>query len=93
MKNNMEQFEKFSMLEHKDTITSADTPQMIFGEHQITVLEISDDEIEKAAYKWCKELDENGFVRTGDDYEVRELPTWIAGAIWYREQLKKLNEK
>lgn len=25
MKNNMEQFEKFSMLEHKDTITSADT--------------------------------------------------------------------
>ena len=83
MKNNMEQFEKFSMLEHKDTVTSADTPQMIFGEHQITVLEISDEDIE--AY-----IDKNFIFNNEGNWQRKYFK---AGAVWYREQLKQLNEK
>jgi len=83
MKNNMEQFEKFSMLEHKDTVTSADTPQMIFGEHQITVLEISDEDIE--AY-----IDKNFIFNNEGNWQRKYFK---AGAVWYHEQLKQLNEK
>jgi hypothetical protein len=53
--------------------------------------EISDEEIEMAAYEWCKGTDENGFVRTGDDYDNHELPAYIAACKWYREQLKRNN--
>lgn len=84
LKNNMKQFEKFSMLEHKETITSADTPQMIFGEHQITVLEISDEEIYKASHQ---EINHGG----GSEGWIKAA--FRQGAVWYREQLKKLNEK
>ena len=44
----------------------------IYGEHQIQILEISDEEIEKVSY------DQATFA-----------PSCIAGARWYREQLKK----
>lgn len=65
-------FKQFNMYEHKETIATSDTPQRIYGEHQIQMLEISDDEIEKASY------DQATFA-----------PSFIAGAKWYREQLKK----
>lgn len=78
-----ENFKQFSLYEHKETITSADTSQMIFGEHQITVLEISDEEIAKQGFlhSYANELpDENAI-------------SFIQGAEWYRERLKQLNEK
>ena len=55
--------------------------------------EISDEEIEKAALKWCKDIGEDGYVNSGDDYDIHELSAYIAGAKWYREQfkLKKIN--
>lgn len=65
-------FKQFNMYEHKETIATSDTPQRIYGEHQIQMLEISDEEIEKASY------DQATFA-----------PSFIAGAKWYREQLKK----
>jgi len=52
-------------------------------------IEISDDEIEKAALDWCLGLDEKGCNNTGDDYDNHELPAFIAACKWYR---KKLNE-
>ena len=64
-------FKQFNMYEHKETIATSDTPQRIYGEHQIQMLEISDEEIEKASY------DQATFA-----------PSFIAGAKWYREQLK-----
>ena len=51
--------------------------------------EISDEKIEKAAYEWCKGIDEDGYVRTGDDFDISELPAFIAACKWYREQLKQ----
>jgi hypothetical protein len=51
--------------------------------------EISDEEIEKTAYEWCKGIGEDGYIRTGDDYDISELPAFIAGAKWYKEQLKQ----
>ena len=66
-----EPFKQFNMYEHKETIATSDTPQRIYGEHQIQMLEISDEEIEKASY------DQATFA-----------PSFIAGAKWYREQLK-----
>jgi hypothetical protein len=50
--------------------------------------EISDEEIEKAGKEWCHAIGEDGFVNSGDDYDIHELPAFIAGAKWYREQLK-----
>jgi hypothetical protein len=52
-------------------------------------IEISDDEIEKAALDWCLGLDEKGCKNTGDNYDNHELPAFIAACKWYR---KKINE-
>ena len=51
--------------------------------------EISDEEIGQAGEKWCHAVGEDGFVNSGDDYDIHELPAFIAGAKWYREQLKQ----
>jgi hypothetical protein len=50
--------------------------------------EISDEEIEKAAKEWCHAIGEDGFVNSGDDYDIHELPAFIAGAKWAIEKLK-----
>ena len=50
--------------------------------------EISDEDIEKGALEWCLGVDETGCCNTGDDYDVHELPAFIAACKWYREQLK-----
>jgi hypothetical protein len=55
--------------------------------------EISDEEIEKAGKEWCHAIGEDGFVNSGDDYDIHELPAFIAGAKWYREQLKNIDKK
>jgi len=50
----------------------------------------SDEEIDKKAYNWCQvEHDENGFIRAGDDYDIKELPSFIGGAKWMKEQILK----
>jgi hypothetical protein len=51
--------------------------------------EISDEEIEKVGEEWCHAIGEDGFVNSGDDYDIHELPAFIAGAKWYKEQLKQ----
>ena len=56
---------------------------------QLIPAEISDEEIEKAGEEWCHAVGEDGFVNSGDDYDIHELPAFIAGAKWYREQLKR----
>jgi hypothetical protein len=55
---------------------------------QAIEMEISDEEIEQAGEEWCHAIGEDGFVNSGDDYDIHELPAFIAGAKWYREQLK-----
>ena len=55
--------------------------------------EISDEEIEKAGEEWCHAVGDDGFVNSGDDYDIHELPAFIAGAKWYREQLKNIDKK
>ena len=82
MKNNMKPFEQFSLLEHKDTIASSDTK--IYGEHKITILEISDEVIYKACHR---EINHGG----GSEGWIKAA--FRQGAVWYREQLKKLNEE
>ncbi len=54
--------------------------QRIYGEHTITILEISDEEIEDAGetFHWD--------FRGATEFE---LSAFIFGAKWYREQLKK----
>jgi hypothetical protein len=48
----------------------------------------SDEEIEKKANNWCTvELDEDGFVRLHDYYDLYELPAFIAGAKWMRDKI------
>ena len=55
--------------------------------------EISDEEIEKKANNWCTvELDEDGFVRLHDYYDLHELPAFIAGAKWMKEQILNQNK-
>ena len=50
--------------------------------------EISDEEIEKKANNWCTvELDEDGFVRLHDYYDLHELPAFMAGAKWMRDKI------
>ena len=41
--------------------------------------DVREDDVEKLALEWCKGVGEDGFVRTGDDYDVHELPAFIAG--------------
>ena len=41
--------------------------------------DVREDDVEKLALEWCKGIGEDGFVRTGDDYDVHELPAYIAG--------------
>ena len=53
----------------------------------------SDEEINKKAYDWCRvEDDENGFIRAGDDYDIKELPSFIGGAKWMKEQILNQNK-
>jgi hypothetical protein len=52
--------------------------------------EISDKQIQKAGEEWCHAVGKDGFVNSGDDYDIHELPAFIAGAKWYREQLKQI---
>jgi hypothetical protein len=59
------------------------------GYYRATPDEISDEEIGQAGEEWCHAIGEDGFVNSGDDYDIHELPAFIAGAKWYREQLKK----
>jgi hypothetical protein len=51
--------------------------------------ELSDEEIGQAGEEWCHAVGEDGFVNSGDDYDIHELPAFIAGAKWYKEQLKQ----
>lgn len=55
----------------------------------LTPIELpSDEEIEKKANNWCTvELDEDGFVRLHDYYDLYELPAFIAGAKWMRDKI------
>ena len=59
------------------------------GYNRATPDEISDEEIGQAGEEWCHAVGEDGFINSGDDYDIHELPAFIAGAKWYREQLKK----
>ena len=61
-----EQFKQFSLYEHKETITSCDTPT------NLQTNEPTDEEIIKAA-----------------EDQATFAPSFIRGAQWYREQLKK----
>lgn len=54
--------------------------QRIYGEHTITILEISDEEIMEGIIKHCK---------IPHDRLYAEINAMIEGAKWYREQLKK----
>lgn len=84
-------FTQFNMYEHKETIASSDTPQnplskltweeafKIYGEHQIQMLEISDEEIEEASRQ----------INYGGGSEGWIKDAFKKGAKWYREQLKK----
>lgn len=73
-----EPFKQFSMYEHKETIATSDTPQRIYGEHQIQMLEISDEEIEEASRQINYGGGSMGWIKDA----------FIKGAKWYREQLK-----
>ena len=54
----------------------------------------SDEVINKKAYDWCRvEDDENGFIRAGDDYDIKELPSFIGGAKWMKEQILGKEDK
>lgn len=78
-----EPFKQFSSYEHKETITSSDTKVSIsFLDNVPTTspLEISDEEIEKAAKE--KHV---GLSRDVANYRG----CFVQGAKWYREQLKK----
>ena len=72
-------FTQFNMYEHKETIASSDTPQIIYGEHQIQMLEISDEEIEEASRQINYVGVAEGWIKDA----------FKKGAKWYREQLKK----
>ena len=52
-----------------------------------------EDDVKKLAEDWCKSIGEDGFVNSGDDYDIHELPAFIAGVKWYREQLKNIDKK
>ena len=75
-----ETFKPFSLYEHKDTITSADTP--------VFYQTISDEELEKLAEK---EYPFDELVDT--DYKgmiiSAERGAWVNACKWYREQIKK----
>lgn len=75
-----ETFKPFSLYEHKDTITSADTP--------VFYQTISDEELEKLAEK---EYPFDELVDT--DYKgmiiSAERGAWIEGIKWYKEQIEK----
>ena len=51
--------------------------------------ELLDEQIGQAGEEWCHAVGEDGFVNSGDDYDIHELPAFIAGAKWYKEQLKQ----
>ena len=56
----------------------------------LTPIELpSDEEIGTNAYAWCQVPDERGYINSGDDYHVHELPAFIAGAKWVIEQIKQ----
>ena len=59
------------------------------GYNTATPDEISDEEIGQAGEEWCHAVGEDGFINSGDDYDIHELPAFIAGAKWYRKQLKQ----
>ena len=42
----------------------------------------SDEEIAGKAYAWCQIPGDDGYINSGDDYDVHELPAFIAGAKW-----------
>ena len=83
-------FKQFSLYEHKDTITSADTPvskTFLETEQKLPQQEISDEEIEKTSIKI------NGHISSyvyDNEYE-NIISSFINGAKWYREQLKEKN--
>lgn len=58
-------------------LSALNNPQMIFGEHQIQMLEISDEDIK-----------EKMFGGQFDDQDDDDLSMFF-GAKWYREQLKQ----
>ena len=60
-------------------------PQRIYGEHQIQMLEISNEEIFTQAKKEMEEW-------YGSDATI-ETDSYFRGACWYREQLKKLGSQ
>ena len=55
--------------------------QRIYGEHQIQMLEISDEEIEKSAKEW--------YNKKGIANYKAEIRAWVSACKWYREQLKQ----
>ena len=46
-----------------------------------------EDNVEKLAEDWCKSIGEDGFVNSGDDYDIHELPAFIAGYNKAKETL------
>ena len=78
--------------EFKESVQSGETLSDKYQQYKDwlnEIPEISDEEIGQAGQKWCHAVGEDGFVNSGDDYDIHELPAFIAGAKWYREQLKQ----
>jgi len=80
-------FKQFSLYEHKETITSADTQvskTFLEAQPQLPQQEISDEEIEKGAEDW---YNKEGIIKIIKPNKV-EIRAWISACKWYREQLK-----
>lgn len=72
-------------------------PNLTFDEvlEQLTPIELSsDEEINIKAYNWCQvEHDEDGYIRAGDDYDISEMPAFIAGAKWLKDKILNQNKQ
>ena len=56
----------------------------------LTPIELpSEEEIADKAYAWCQIPGDDGYINSGDDYDVHELPAFIAGAQWIVNLIKE----
>ena len=74
------------IVDTNEMVEKSDKPFLIHGEHQIQMLELSDEEIRKAAIEYANNVyDKNDFK---DEWRG-VLNDFIAATKWYREQLKQ----
>jgi hypothetical protein len=81
--------EGYEQINQNNPVTRGSTALVRVSKSTSYQTEISDEEIKKAGEEWCHSVGEDGFVNSGDDYDIHELPAFIAGAKWYREHLKQ----